>query len=151
TGQYAFVNLRANCLDRKPRGRQGGIARPDPPRQYRARKRGSGSVWPCSSTALICPVYEHGLLPGLYSGPHLGRRTWRMTVMPLVVLATWLAFTSVETPSPSSSLALPSEPDESTRIDEIYDQESRLLLSLYSLKGNGKADYVTGRTVEQHV
>lgn len=74
-----------------------------------------------------------------------------MTVMPLVVLATWFAFTSVETPTPSTTLALPSEPDESTRIDEIYDQESRLLLSLYSLKGNGKADYVTGRTVEQHV
>lgn len=74
-----------------------------------------------------------------------------MTVMPLVVLATWLAFTSVETPSPSTTLALPIEPDESTRIDVIYDQESLMLLSLYSLKGNGKADYITGRTVEQHV
>ena len=74
-----------------------------------------------------------------------------MTVMPLVVLATWLAFTSVETPSPSTTLALPIEPDESTRIDVISDQESLMLLSLYSLKGNGKADYITGRTVEQHV
>lgn len=74
-----------------------------------------------------------------------------MTVMPLVVLATWLAFTSVETPSPPTTLALPIEPDESTRIDVIYDQESLMLLSLYSLKGNGKADYITGRTVEQHV
>ncbi|GJL70652.1 MAG: hypothetical protein NPIRA06_32870 [Nitrospirales bacterium] len=74
-----------------------------------------------------------------------------MTVMPLVVLATWLAFTSVESPSLSTPLALPIEPDESTRIDEIYDQEALLLLSLYSLKGNGKADYITGRTVERHV
>ncbi|WP_342348251.1 hypothetical protein [uncultured Nitrospira sp.] len=74
-----------------------------------------------------------------------------MSVMPLIVLATWLAFTSVEIPSPSTTLALPSEPDENTRIDEIYDQESLMLLSLYSLKGNGKADYITGRTVEQHV
>ena len=74
-----------------------------------------------------------------------------MTVMPLVVLATSLVFTSVETPSPPPTLSLPPEPEESTRIDEIFDQESRLLLSLYSLKGNGTVDYVTGRTVEQHV
>jgi hypothetical protein len=74
-----------------------------------------------------------------------------MTVMPLVILATWLAFTSVETPSSPPTPSLPPEPPENTRIEEIFDQESRLLLSLYSLKGNGTVDYVTGRTVEQHV
>jgi hypothetical protein len=74
-----------------------------------------------------------------------------MTVMPVVILASWMVFTSVETPSSPPTLSLPSEPDENTRVDEIYDQESRLLLSLYSLEGNGKVDYVTGRTVEQHV
>lgn len=74
-----------------------------------------------------------------------------MTVMPLVILATWLAFTSVETPSSPPTQSLPPEPPENTRIEEIFDQESRLLLSLYSLKGNGTVDYVTGRTVEQHV
>jgi hypothetical protein len=56
-----------------------------------------------------------------------------MTVMPLVMLATWLVFTSVETPSPPPTLSLPPEPEESTRIDEIFDQEYRLLLSVYSL------------------
>ena len=74
-----------------------------------------------------------------------------MTVMPLVILTTWLAFTSVETPSSTPFLSLPPEPDETTRIDEIYDQESRLFLSLYSLSGNGTVDYVTGRTVEGHI
>jgi hypothetical protein len=54
-----------------------------------------------------------------------------MTVMPLVVLATWLTFASVETPNPALQ-TLPPEPDEGKRIDEIYDQESRLFLSLYS-------------------
>jgi len=43
------------------------------------------------------------------------------------------------------------EPEESLRIDEIYDLESQLFLSLYSLKGNGEMDYVTGRTVVKHV
>jgi hypothetical protein len=73
-----------------------------------------------------------------------------MTVMSLIVLATWVTITSPEAPS-DRILSLPPEPDENTRIDEIYDQESRLLLSLYSLKGDGEVDYVTGRTVEQHV
>lgn len=47
--------------------------------------------------------------------------------------------------------ALPVEPDESTRIEEIYDHESRMFLMLYSLKGNGEADYVTGRVVKAHM
>jgi hypothetical protein len=74
-----------------------------------------------------------------------------MMGMPLVVLTTWLVFTSVETRFSPPTQALPPEPPEHTRIEEIFDQESRLLLSLYSLKGNGTVDYVTGRTVEQHV
>ena len=41
------------------------------------------------------------------------------------------------------------EPEESLRIDEIYDLESQLFLSLYSI--NGEMDYVTGRTVVKHV
>lgn len=46
--------------------------------------------------------------------------------------------------------ALPIEPDQETSVDEIYDQESRMLLLLYSLKGDGEVDYVTGRTVTEH-
>ncbi len=74
-----------------------------------------------------------------------------MPIFPLVVLTAWLAFTGVETPTTPNSMTLPPEPDETARVDEIYDQESRLFLSLYSLKGDGEVDYVTGRTVEGHI
>ena len=45
---------------------------------------------------------------------------------------------------------LPLEPDLATRVDEHYDHEARLFLSLYSLKGNGQVDYVTGRLVREY-
>src|SRR5437879_13463401 len=43
--------------------------------------------------------------------------------------------------------SLPLEPDVSTRVDELYDSESRLYLFLYSLKGDGTVDYVAGLVV----
>ena len=46
--------------------------------------------------------------------------------------------------------SLPIEPDVALRVDEIYDHESRLLMMLYSLKGDGKVDYITGRSVLDH-
>ncbi len=49
-----------------------------------------------------------------------------------------------------ASETLPLEPDESLRLDEIYDHEARMFLFLYSLEGDGKVDYVTGRMVEDH-
>jgi hypothetical protein len=49
-----------------------------------------------------------------------------------------------------SKETLPVEPDESTRVDELYDHEARMFLMLYSLKGNGEVDYVTGRLVQEH-
>lgn len=53
--------------------------------------------------------------------------------------------------SPSSAKdLLPIEPDVSTRIDELYDHEARLFLMLYSLKGDGHVDYVTGRMVQEY-
>ncbi len=45
---------------------------------------------------------------------------------------------------------LPVEPDVSTRIDELYDHEARLFLMLFSLKGDGQVDYVTGRSVQDY-
>ena len=45
--------------------------------------------------------------------------------------------------------SLPLEPDVSTRVDELYDSESRLYLFLYSLKGDGTVDYITGRFVRE--
>ena len=45
---------------------------------------------------------------------------------------------------------LPVEPDEETRLEEIYDHESRMVLFLYSLKGTDTVDYVVGRKVWEH-
>jgi hypothetical protein len=53
-------------------------------------------------------------------------------------------------PAGWSKETLPVEPDESTRVDELYDHEARMFLMLYSLKGNGEVDYVTGRLVQEH-
>jgi hypothetical protein len=53
-------------------------------------------------------------------------------------------------PSARTLESLPTEPDLNTRIDELYDHEARLLLFLYSLKGNGEFDYVAGRFVREH-
>ena len=73
-----------------------------------------------------------------------------MTGLALFAFSSCLVFASVQTANPALQ-SLPPEPDETARIDEIYDQESRLFLSLYSLSGNGTVDYVTGRTVESHI
>lgn len=54
----------------------------------------------------------------------------------------------------SQTLASPSllmEPPESHRVDEIYDQESQMILFVYSIRGDGKVDYVSGRSVIQHM
>ncbi len=45
---------------------------------------------------------------------------------------------------------LPTEPDEDSRLEEIYDHESRMVMFLYSLNGDGKVDYVTGRKVQHN-
>lgn len=45
---------------------------------------------------------------------------------------------------------LPVEPDPSLRVDELYDHEARLFIMLYSLKGNGVVDYITGRSVMEY-
>ena len=45
---------------------------------------------------------------------------------------------------------LPAEPDEETRLDEIYDHETHMVMFLYSLEGTKKVDYVVGRKVWDH-
>ncbi len=45
--------------------------------------------------------------------------------------------------------SLPPEPDENTRIEELFDNDARLYLLLYSLTGDGRVDYVTGRRVHE--
>ncbi|MGC3972858.1 MAG: hypothetical protein QM771_00540 [Nitrospira sp.] len=44
----------------------------------------------------------------------------------------------------------PIEPDLNSRLDELYDHESRMFIMLYSLHGDGKVDYVTGRLVQEY-
>ncbi len=54
-------------------------------------------------------------------------------------------------PGPArAQFLLPGEPDENTRVEEIYDQETRMILFLYSLKGTEDVDYVVGRNVRDH-
>lgn len=74
-----------------------------------------------------------------------------MPALTLFVFTSLMMFVSAEALSAPHSPLLPVEPDENIRVDEIYDQESRLFLSLYSLKGDGKVDYITGRTVQGHI
>jgi hypothetical protein len=45
---------------------------------------------------------------------------------------------------------LPIEPDDNLRLEEVYDHEARLFILLYSLKGNGEVDYITGRMVQDY-
>ena len=49
-----------------------------------------------------------------------------------------------------SKEVLPVEPDLSSRLDELYDHEARLFIMLYSLKGDGNVDYITGRLVQDY-
>jgi hypothetical protein len=65
--------------------------------------------------------------------------------LPLSLLSI-LLFTSDVIPEQE----LPPEPDEDSRLEEIYDHESRMVMFLYSLNGDGEVDYVTGRKVWDH-
>ncbi|GJL63224.1 MAG: hypothetical protein NPIRA04_18780 [Nitrospirales bacterium] len=72
----------------------------------------------------------------------------KSTVSALLVLifftATSSAIHAVTEPS------LPVEPDEDSRLEEIYDHEASMMMFLYSLKGDGNVDYVTGRKVVEN-
>ena len=57
----------------------------------------------------------------------------------------------VAPPAAWTTDTLPAEPDLTLRLDEHYDHESHMFLMLFSLKGDGKVDYVTGRMVQQHM
>ena len=73
-----------------------------------------------------------------------------MKSVSVVFLTTFVGFFLLSFTNSSSETTLPIEPDEETRLEEIYDHESRLVMFLYSLKGDGEVDYVTGRKVWQH-
>ena len=71
------------------------------------------------------------------------KRAW---IILIVALAATLITSSFVWSKPN----LPPEPDEETRLEEIYDHESRMVLFLYSLKGTDIVDYVVGRKVWDH-
>lgn len=56
----------------------------------------------------------------------------------------------VAPPAAWTTETLPVEPELTLRLDEHYDHESHMFLMLFSLKGDGKVDYVTGRMVQKH-
>jgi hypothetical protein len=68
------------------------------------------------------------------------------TVGVLVALACLALMVQVTS---GAGAALPAEPDENTRVEELFDNEARLYLLLYSLSGDGRVDYVTGRRVHE--
>lgn len=65
-------------------------------------------------------------------------------------LLVWCAVSLVPSNQAWTKDLLPEEPDIGTRIEEHYDHEARLFLMLYSLQGDGKVDYVTGRLVQEY-
>ena len=69
----------------------------------------------------------------------------RIAVSLLLVVLLLLPATSAWSQDP-----LPLEPDVNNRLDELYDHESRLFIMLYSLHGDGKVDYITGRSVQEY-
>ena len=71
------------------------------------------------------------------------KMTWG--ILPMAVTISFIA-SSLALSQPN----LPIEPDEETRLEEIYDHESRMVMFLYSLKGTDTVDYVVGRKVWEH-
>jgi hypothetical protein len=66
--------------------------------------------------------------------------------IPVFVLAASLTGSPLGWSQPN----LPTEPDEETRLEEIYDNEAQMIIFLYSLKGTDEVDYVVGRKVWEH-
>ena len=69
-------------------------------------------------------------------------RIWMVSACLLVSL--------LSAPAVFSRENLPIEPNTDLRVDEIYDHEARLFIMLYSLKGDGTVDYITGRSVTEY-
>jgi len=68
----------------------------------------------------------------------------------LALLLTALTPLLLSSPESWAQPKLPVEPDEETRLEEIYDHESQMMMFLYSLAGTSEVDYVVGRNVQSH-
>lgn len=73
-----------------------------------------------------------------------------MTKFPLAAVLTVAGLLLLSAPAGWTNESLPVEPDLNSRIDELYDHEARMFLMLFSLRGNGEVDYVTGRLVQEY-
>lgn len=73
-----------------------------------------------------------------------------MRRLPFAALLLTVGLLLPSTPVGRTEGTLPVEPDLNSRIDELYDHEARMFLMLYSLRGNGEVDYVTGRLVQDY-
>ncbi len=71
------------------------------------------------------------------------KKAWSVSI---VVLTYALIYSSITWAQPN----LPIEPDEETRLEEIYDHEAHMVIFLYSLTGTDTVDYVVGRKVWDH-
>jgi len=71
------------------------------------------------------------------------KKAWSI---PIVLLSSMLINSSILWAQPN----LPIEPDEETRLEEIYDHEAHMVIFLYSLEGTDTVDYVVGRKVWDH-
>ena len=84
-------------------------------------------------------------------GSALSVTTYLLRVLVKLYLLTIMALLfSVAPPWAWSKESLPVEPEITSRVDELYDHEARLFIMLFSLGGDGKVDYVTGRLVQEH-
>ncbi|MDA2911576.1 hypothetical protein MYX04_11685 [Nitrospiraceae bacterium AH_259_D15_M11_P09] len=74
-----------------------------------------------------------------------------MRKAPIGMLVAVVGLAVVAPPAAWTTESLPVEPELTLRLDEHYDHESHMFLMLFSLQGDGKVDYVTGRMVQKHM
>jgi len=116
--------------------------------------RASVSVFPACVSDSQCPLWIDRILEARYD-PFLrlymllGCPMRRAQIPSFLLLAVSL-ITILSAGFAHTRESLPAEPDESSRLDEQYDHESRMFYMLYSLKGNGEVDYVTARSVQDY-
>jgi hypothetical protein len=73
-----------------------------------------------------------------------------MIKVPLTAVLTVAGLLLLSVPAGRTTETLPIEPDLDARLDELYDHEARMFIMLFSLRGNGEVDYVTGRLVQEY-
>lgn len=102
----------------------------------------------CELRSLIAQKAHARILPSEMRTATVGT-TMPRSLYPLLVCVGLCWGLSSPAPGWTKDL-LPAEPELNTRLDELYDHEARLFIMLYSLKGDGRVDYVTARLVREY-